>query len=369
MNKKIISLAITMSMLVIILLSGCSSRAPSTEVLKEENISVTDMLGRKVSIKYGVKKVVAIGPGALRLFCYMGNIQKIVGVEQLEKGDPSGKPYMIANSFLCKLPVIGPGGPNNAPDAEKILSVNPDVIFTTYAIDKVATDALQSKTGIPVVALSYGEVSTFDPKVYESIQIIGKIMGEDKRANEVVEYMKKCQKDLDNRTKDIPDSEKPSVYVGALNMKGSHGIESTQGNYSLLNAVHGRNVVDEIGKTGSYMIDKEKLIQWNPDKIFIDLGGIKLVQEDYKKNPTFYKNLNAFKNGEVYSQLPYNYYTTNIDTAIADAYYIGKVLYPEKFKEINIEKKTDEIYKFLLGKKLYSKVSSRFGKFERIIFK
>jgi iron complex transport system substrate-binding protein len=80
--------------------------------------------------------------------------------------------------------VIGPGGPNNAPDPEKLLAVKPDVIFTTYAADKAAADNLQSKTGIPVIALSYGKTSTFDPQVNASLLLIGKINGMDKRAQE-----------------------------------------------------------------------------------------------------------------------------------------------------------------------------------------
>jgi iron complex transport system substrate-binding protein len=325
------------------------------------------MVGREVSISSTAKKVVAIGPGALRLYCYVGNVEKVAGVEQVEKDKPTGIPYRLAYPSLANLQIIGPGGPNNSADAEKILAVNPEVIFTTYAFDKAAADDLQSKTGIPVVALSYGQASTFDPNVYKSIEIIGQVIGDEKRAQEVIEFMKSCENDLNNRTKDIPDNEKPSTYVGALSMKGSHGIESTQGNYSLFNAVRAKNVVDDTGKTGSFMIDKEKLIEWNPDKIFIDFGGLNIVQEDYKKNPEFYKTLSAFNNGEIYPLLPYNSYTTNIDTAMVDAYYIGKVLYPEKFKDIDSKKKADEIYKFLLGRELYEQMNKDFGKLEKII--
>ena len=46
---------------------------------------------------------------------------------------------------------------------------------------------------------------------------------------------------------------------------------------------------------------------------------------------------------------------TNVEIALADAYYAGTVVYPDKFKDINIEQKTDEIFEFLLGEKLYSK--------------
>lgn len=370
MTKKYISLVISL-LLVMCSLAGCASKSSDTvnREANSKNISVVDTLGRNVSLDNTAKKVVAIGPGALRLYCYVGNVKKVVGIEQIEKKNPKGRPYILANPSLCNLQVIGPGGPNNSPDVEKILEVKPDVIFTTYAVDKSYADELQKKTGIKVIAISYGKVSTFDPKVYDSIKIIGKIMGNEKRSKEVVEFMKNCEKDLNNRTKDIKDNKKPSTYVGALSMKGSHGIESTQGNYSLFKAVNAKNVVDKVGKTGSIMIDKEKLIQWNPDKIFIDFNGLNIVKEDYKKNKDFYSTLSAFKNKEIYSLLPYNFYNTNIDTAMADAYYIGKVLFPLKFKNVDPEKKADDIYDFLLGKKVYGKMSKDFGKFEKIILK
>ncbi|WP_368293650.1 hypothetical protein [Dehalobacter sp. TBBPA1] len=91
--------------------------------------------------------------------------------------------------------------------------------------------------------------------------------------------------------------------------------------------------------------------------------------EDYKKNPGFYQTLTTVKNGEVHAQLPYNFYITNIDTAIADAYYMGKILYPEQFKDINPEKKADEIYKFLLGKEVYAQMAKDYSGFKKVVLK
>ncbi|HHU89679.1 MAG TPA: iron ABC transporter substrate-binding protein [Clostridiaceae bacterium] len=366
MKKKIITLIVALLFCMTFLLSGCSSQTSQTAPSK---ITITDTLGRQVEISGVAKKVVAIGPGALRLCCYFNNPDIFAGIEQMEIDSPTGRPYLYANPTLTTLPVIGPGGPNNAPDPEKLLAVKPDVIFTTYAADKAAADNLQSKTGIPVIALSYGKTSTFDPQVNASLMLIGKIIGMDKRAQELVGLMDGFKADLDTRTKDIAQDKKPSAYVGGLGMKGTHGIESTQGNYSLFNAVHAKNVVDETGKTGSLMIDKEQLIKWNPDKIFVDGAGYPSVLEDYKKNTQFYETLSAVKNGQLYSILPYNFYTTNIDTAIADAYYIGKILYPEQFKDVDPAKKADEIYKLLLGKEIYTQMAKDFGGFKQVVLK
>lgn len=367
MNNKNIKLVIITFLITTILFIGCTSKSTISKDSSSESITLTDMLGRTIGMDTNAEKIVAIGPGALRLYCYIDSADKVVGIEQIEKDHPTGRPYALANESLKELEVIGPGGPNNSPDAEKLLSVKPDVIFSMYAYDKAAVDELQAKTGIPVVALSYGKVSTFDPAVYDSLEIIGKVMGKENRASEVINFMKECHDDLNNRTKDIEEDKKSNAYIGALSYKGSHGIESTYGDYSLFKAINAKNVVDEIGKTGSLMIDKEKLIEWNPDKIFIDYGGLNLVKDDYSKNPDFYNTLSAFKNGELYSQLPYNFYHTNIGTAMADAYYLGKVLYPDSFKHIEPEKKADEIYKFLLGKEVYKKMAEDFGEFGKIL--
>lgn len=331
-------------------------------------MKITDMAGREVEVPVPAQKVVAIGPGTLRLLCYVNGSDKIAGVEDIEKKQPTGRPYILAYPELKQLPVIGPGGPDSSPDAEKLVSVRPDVIFAASLVEKASADELQKKTGIPVVVISYGQLTTFDDQVYKSILLIGKITGSEKRSAEVVDYFKNCMADLGARTKEIPDHNKPGVYVGALGMKGVHGIESTQANYPPFKFINARNVADETGKAGSVMIDKEKLLVWNPDILFIDESGYGLVRDDYRKSPQFYRSLKAFQKGEVYGEMPFNYYSTNLDTAMADAYYAGKIIYPEQFKDIDPAQKADEIYQFLLGKPLYSQMAKDFGGFKKLDF-
>ncbi len=342
--------------------------SPESEVAEEvgQEITVTDMMGREITLPAPATHVVAIGPGALRLYVYAGNLDYVVGVEQMETGDVSGKPYMIANPDLASLPVIGQGGPNNAPDPEKILTVAPDVIFSTYATDAAAADELQAQTGIPVIVINYGGfgvTSIFGENIQKSLMVIGQTIGDTSKAESSFAFIQQAREDLEGRTKDIGDADKPSVYIGGLGSRGTHGIESTQGAYALLDVIHANNVVDETGESGSVMIDKEKLLEWNPDFIFVDQGGFATVLEDYKKTPDFYNALSAVKNGQLYSQLPYNYYSTNIDTAIADAYFLGKVIYPEAFADIDPAAKADEIYTALLGVAIYEQMKENFGGF------
>ena len=121
--------------------------------------------------------------------------------------------------------------------------------------------------------------------------------------------------------------------MGCQSSRGSHGIESTTGNYILFDALNIRNAAAEAGIPEYAMIDKEQILEMDPDRIVIDAGGYQILMDDYEANPDFYNSLTAFKEGKVYMQMPYNWYYTNIEIAIADAYYIGTSVYPEAFSE------------------------------------
>ena len=350
---KVLSLVV-----LIVFVSGCL-RSQSTG---ETTVVVKDLSGREVAVPKNVERVVAAGPGALRIITYLNATDMVVGVEDFEKQHPGGRPYIMAHPELKELPSIGPGGPGKLPDLEALVKLKPDVIFMTYVDTKTAQD-IQEKTGIPVVVLSYGELASFkDEKLFESLELAGKILGKEDRAREVINFIKSVQEDLLNRTENV---ESPSVYVGGLGYRGAHGIESTMAQYPPFVVLHAKNVADELGE-GHKFIDKEKLLEWDPDYIFIDEGGLKLVLDDYRKNPEFYESLKAVKNGNVYGVLPYNYYSTNIGTAMADAYFIGKVLYPERFEGVDPVQKANEIYEFLVGKPVYEELAKQFGGFKKI---
>lgn len=341
--------------------------AAETTAAAAVDFEVTDLLGRKVTIPAGAEKFACIGPGALRLYCYVGDKDALVGVEQAEiQWGADGRPYTMSLGDLSGATVIGPGGPGNAPDAELLFVAGPDVIFSMYNSEASVLDELQAKTGIPVVGLSYGEYEVFDQSIYDSMRLIGKITGKEDRADAVVSFMQETREDLNRRTVDIAD--KPLVYLGCQSNRGSHGIESTVGNYVLFEALNIRNASAEAGIPEYAMIDKEKILEMDPDAIVIDAGGYELLLDDYKANPDFYAVLRAVKDGRVYMQMPYNWYYTNLEIAIADAYYIGSVIYPEAFADISIAEKFDEISNFMLGIDAYDAIAgSYFGGYQTVV--
>jgi len=362
--KKILLIAIG-AILISSLFIVCDKRSSA---LASTTKKVVDLAERTVEVPKTVNRIVCSGPGTLRLICYMNEKDKVVGIEQAEKKwGPTGRPYMLANPELANLPPIGPGGPgaiSSGPDAELVVKLRPDVIFVTF-MEKGKADKYQKKVHIPVIVLSYGKLATFKPEpIFNSLRVIGKVLNNEKRAEEVVEFMQNLNVDLENRTKDILKVKKPIAYVGGLGHKGMHGVQSTSCKYPPFIAVSANNVADKLGKDGQIFIDKEQLIKWNPDYIFIDGGGYQLVMNDLYL-PSM-KLLKAVKSSDLYGILPFNFYTTNICTAFADAYYIGKVLYPDRFKDIDPEMKVDEIYTFLVGKPVYKEMQRDFGGFKKI---
>ena len=109
------------------------------------------------------------------------------------------------------------------------------------------------------------------------------------------------------------------------------------------------------------------MLAWDPDVIFLDFNGMDLINEDYAKNPDFYNALSAVKNGKVYSQISFRSYASNLDTALADAYYAGSVIYPEQFTDVDPVEKAGEIFTTLLGENPYNDLKEAGYEFRPIV--
>ena len=330
-------------------------------------ITVVDLLGRRVRVPANVTRVVAVGPGALRILVYLNATKYVAGVEQVEKSwNPIGRVYIMAHPELRNLPTISPGGPGKLPDPEMILRVHPQVIFATF-LTKEQADELQEKTGVPVVSLGSPVLTSLDSlkQFYQALEVAGKILHREERAKQLVEYMEKLLADLESRTRGAKLN--VTVYIGGIGYRGRRGITSTWCHYPLFQMLHVRSVVDMAGCRGGHVeVDKEFLLKWNPDVIFIDENGLALILQDYVKDRGFYESLKAFREGRVYGILPFNYYATNYELAFADAYYIGKILFPDRFKDVDPVRKADEIISFFDGKPLYEELARYYGGFKTL---
>ena len=325
--------------------------------------AVIDMAGRRVKVPLVVKRVVCLGPGTLRLLIYLRATDRVVGVEDIEKRFPFARPYWIANQWMNRVPTVGPGGPsgiNKMPDMEAVLAVRPDVIFVTY-MERAKADSLQRRLSIPVVILSYGEEGTVNSKIYESLKLMGRILSVEHRASQVISFIERCRNELLDGVSQYPDEKKPTVYAACIGFRGLHGVESTEASYIPFEWTRARNLAKRIKEKGHVFVDKEQVLLWDPEIIFIDGAGLSILRQEYSRKRKFYEALSAFKNKQVFILYPYNWYATNVGTAISDAYAVAKILYPKEFNALKLQNKVNEIYQFLVGCPLYSEMSELYG--------
>ena len=368
---RLLTAAALAALVLLMAAAGCTGTTAGGGAAGEE-ITVTDGFGRSVTAPSPTESVVCSGSGCLRYLVYLQAQDLVVGVDDIEKKEQEaeGRPYALAYGSKFKdLPLIGEF--RGKDDPEKIISIGPDVVFktgstgTAYGTSAAEADKLEDKTGIPVVAFPYGSLRDDAEKaeMYGGLRVMGEVLGKQDRAEEVIAYIDATMADLERRTGDIPAADQKSVYVGGISSAGAHGIISTEPAYPPFLWVHAKNVATGLG-TAHADVAKEALVNWDPEYIFIDAGTTQMESGGAVgelKNDAALAGLSAAKNGKVYGVLPYNFYNTNYETVLADAYFVGKTLYPDRFADVDPVKKADEIYTFFVGKPVFGDLNGQYS--------
>lgn len=340
--------------------------------------TVKDSSGCEYNVPDEVKKVICSGPGSLRLLTYLQAERLIVGVDDLETRHNrlDSRPYAIANPWFRKMELFGEFRGHDNPERILSLARAPQVIFKTFGQMGHDPVELEQKTGIPVVKLLYGNLTDMRNRLYDSLRLMGEIIGKKQRAEEVIRFFEDSIRDLEVRTARSSGKERPVVFLGGVSSKGPHGFQSTEPSYPPFEFVHANNPAAVGGVLSSGLshsqVAKEQIIAWDPDYLFIDLsttlmgddaGGLYELQND-----PAYQSLTAVQGNRVFGVLPYNLYATNYGSILANAYFIGKLLYPEQFDDVDPVSKADEIYTFLIGSPVFSVMDRDFANqvFKRI---
>ncbi len=378
--KKSIIISITLALLICLCVAftGCTGSSAQqtgikTQAVQEKTDSaktITDGFGRSVEVPANPQKIVCSGSGCLRYVVYLGAQDKVVAVDTQEtKEHPfEARAYAITNPQFATLPLFGEM--RGKDDPEKIIGIGPEVIFktgstgTTYGTSGPEADTLQGKTGIAVVAFPYGSFRTDAEKAEfrAALRIMGKTLGKEARAEELIAYVDEISADLEKRTKDIPADQQKTAYIGGVSSAGAHGIISTEPAYPPFLWVHAKNIAAGTD-TQHADVSKEVIVDGDPEFLFIDVGTIQMDNKgaigELKTNPA-YAGLSAVKKGNVYGVLPYNYYNVNYESVLADAYFVGKVLYPDRFSDVDPKQKADEIYAKFVGKPAFGAINANY---------
>ena len=393
--KRIVSLLLALVMMASLCACGkeevtkvqteapATTAAPETVAAAESaEVTITDMIGREVTIVPGsYKRVVCIGAGALRMYTYIGDVTLLAGVEDIDNTslserpkmfDSVARPYVLAYGEIFKtLPSCGVGGPMaQTAEAEKILSCDPDIVISEYE-DVEKEDALQEQLGVPVITLKAGSKGVFDDAFYGSMELLGKVFGEEEKAAALNSYVQEQAAEIRARTADIAEEDKPSVYVCGLGNWGTTDHLMTAEKYVSFEIANVKNVLSDTGTQGIQPIEEEKFVSIGADMdmIIMDAAAVKNIKPLYAEDPTMFDTCKAWNEGEVYLEMAYNAYYTNFEIALINTWFIAKTVYPEAFADIDMTAKTNEVTQKFFGLDLADAIfacPSSFGGYQKI---
>jgi iron complex transport system substrate-binding protein len=345
-------------MVVTVLFLSCAGfvSASDTTGAKKE-ITLTDMVGRTVSVQVPVERVILGSSRDLHEIAALRGdefLKNIVGMgPDLKNWD-----YDTYMKMKETYPEI-----DNIPDVgyfysgtfsvEKAVSLNPDVVIIPAFAREVSKSDVEKleAAGIPVVYTDFWDNVLENPQ--KSMRILGQLFGKEERANEIADY-------FDHKITTIQDTiekakvSKPTVYVEV----GSKGVKEYGNTYgdlkgwgTMVKAAGGENIAGPEIKSGEGSISPEYLFSKNPDKIVIAGSYWKdvpdslrigyFVEPDQSKEllkgfttREGWNNLDAVKNNEVYGLFHgMSFHLTNFVGLEA----LAKWFYPELFSEFNPE--------------------------------
>ena len=357
----------------------CAAFAPASA---EEAVAITDMIGRKVQVVPGnYERVVCIGAGALRMYCYVGDVSLLCGVEDIDNEtlqdrprmfDGVARPYVLAyGDVFASLPSCGVGGPNaQAAEAEKILSCDPDIVISEYE-DVEKADALQEQLGVPVVTLRSGADGVFDDAFTGSMALLGTVFDVQEKAQALVDFVQAERADIQRRTEAFQGDERPGAYICGLGNWGTTNHLTTAQDYAAFEVANVRNVLTGLAVGGIQPIEAELFVSLGEemDVLFIDAAAVKNIAPLYQADAAMLDSCRAWRDGEAYLLLAYNAYYTNYEIALLNTWYIAKTVYPDAFEDVDIAEKADEITLAFLGKELAGQMFEcpySYGGYQRI---
>lgn len=364
-----------------------ANEEPAVQPINVDPITITDMIGRQVTVKPGTyKRVVCVGAGALRMYSYVGDMTLLCGVEDIDNEtranrpkmfDGAARPYQLAYKDLLNSisDSCGVGGPQaQAAEAEKILLCNPDIVISEYE-DVEKENALQAALGgnVPVITVKYGPRTVFDNNVLNSLTMLGKIFNRKSRAAVLVSYIKQQMQEISDRTANIPEDQKKSVYICGLGNWGTtNHLVTARSNYAPFEIAHIKNAITLTGPGAPQAeIEEEALVAISDDIdiMIFDSAAIRNIKPLSDKNKTVLEGIKAWQEGEVYIEMPQYAYYVNLELALVNTWWIAKVVYPELFADIDMTEKTNEVTYAFFGKELAVEIfacPNSFGGYQRI---
>jgi len=166
---------------------------------REKELTILDSAGRVMTVNQPVERTIPLITGFTGFLYELGAGDTIVGVPQ-----SGAYPTQYYYPQVEGLPDVGGGA---AFSVEKVVELQPDVVFTTDRGITKTTPLIE--LGIPVVAQTTNNLDD----LISNVRVIGIIVDKHKEAEVMAMEMEATFSMISERTEDIPEGDKPLVYV------------------------------------------------------------------------------------------------------------------------------------------------------------
>jgi iron complex transport system substrate-binding protein len=211
-------------------------------VISSHSEIVTDDMGRQTNIILPVRSIVSLSPAQTEIIYALGGGNKLKAVSINCDYPAPALAKEKAGSFL-------------SPDIEKIVKLKPDVVLATGELQDKVIEALE-KLQVKVVVFYPQNISGIE----KDIRIAGKLLGNEKTANQIIENINKA-------TSGLKQNEPVKVYV---ELWGTPAISIGRGSFmtDIISKAGGINILTDL--VSFYpKVSPEEVIKRDPDVILL----------------------------------------------------------------------------------------------------
>ena len=336
-SLKVISMLLVLAMLTSF--SGCGSKTASETPKESQYKTVTNLDGTEIKVTADVEKVGAIFGPSYEKIVMLGAEDKIVF-----DGDFHMNGWPWSNVIYKDLNNV-PGIPNahSELNVEDLLKYKPDVVFN---FPNPETSAALQEAGICVVPMaSTNKLSD----IKDTVALYAEVLGGDAPAisDQYSKYFDGMVKQISAVTENIPEADRPKVYIANQNILWTSGKDSDLN--ELIRLAGGIPVAQDLTGGSKTEITKEQFIQWNPDYVFVDHAGSSgnataeevihqmLADSDFS-------GVSAVANDHV-TVVPTGvfFWDSGVQKPLF-ALLIAKTLYPDKFTDVDMRAELKAFY-------------------------
>jgi iron complex transport system substrate-binding protein len=313
-------------------------------------IRITDAAGRVVELAGIPQRLVVVGRGPFMvlhlLYAFTEGRQRLVGTEYKGTSASDFLPY-VDPSFKTKSVL------NSNANVEQIAALKPDLVIMKGVVVDRHGDSL-AKAGIPILYLALETPEQF----VKDVANIGLVLGNTKRADEILAFYLKRLDRLNKGTAGLRDADKPRVLLMEYSDRGGRAAVQVPAR-SWMQTIEvvtagGNPVWFEAAKSsdGYTIVNFEQIARWNPDKIFIvvwyTLDPGKVIQE-LKSDPQW-SALKAVANGELYA-FPGDIFGWDTPEMrwILGMNWLATRMHPERFRDIDMKAELMAFFSQLYG--------------------